>query len=710
MLAASRLSGREGLILSENVAKARTELNAVAAQFPRVKVDVTATELSIPGPGGDIPAVHYRPTRRRRAAAGLLPRRRIRRRRPRNARQPVRSDLPRRRRPRAVRRLPAGARAQGARRRRGRLRGISVGVRARRRTGRRRAAGSPSAATAQAATSPRWCRSSRATRACAAPVLQLLLYPMTNFAGQTRSNGLFADGFFLRRWDMDFSDDKYLGGSGIDPTDPRVSPLLADDLSGLPPALLVTAGFDPLRDEGRQYAEALRAAGNAGRLPGVRFVDPRLPELLPPRRRQRDRDSPRSIRLCALIWPAADEPGEPAGTLDPVATKPKKNARYDLNAADRRRNLFIQIGLTAVVVLFAVGLVLYIVMGADKKPTAGEAKSIRVYVEQADHQGGHHRAQGRAVALRGLPVPGVRQLREAVRPDGEQAHRQRCGRRRLLHGLDPGHAGRRDTRRARPTPPTAWPTSRRTRSAASTPRCTRSSPRRASGRSPTTHALIEVARQAGAGGDVPDCINKGRYVEMAQGLAGATQRQLHSDHPHQRRGLQADDARGRWSPRSRRSSATCRAWWRRRPNPEPTPPPRRPARAVTVTADSPAEPATSEARPRRRGAHRQRGVGADRGRCRAGRRADADDREDRDPDQPRLRAVVQHQPGAVLRVGDDHPAGVGVRLPEPADRHRGVHRRAGHRCAGGRQGRAAAVVLGRSGRRHAARCRRSSTG
>ncbi len=61
MLAVSRLSGNEGLILSENVAKARTELNAVAAQFPRVKVDVTATELSIPGPGGDIPAVHYRP-------------------------------------------------------------------------------------------------------------------------------------------------------------------------------------------------------------------------------------------------------------------------------------------------------------------------------------------------------------------------------------------------------------------------------------------------------------------------------------------------------------------------------------------------------------------------------------------------------------------------------------------------------------------------
>ena len=61
-----------------------------------------------------------------------------------------------------------------------------------------------------------------------------------------------------------------------------------------------------------------------------------------------------------------------------MANKPKKQASYDLKAADRKRNLLIQIGLTSVVVLFAVALVLYIVMSGDKKPPAGEAKSIRV--------------------------------------------------------------------------------------------------------------------------------------------------------------------------------------------------------------------------------------------------------------------------------------------------------------------------------------------
>ena len=61
-----------------------------------------------------------------------------------------------------------------------------------------------------------------------------------------------------------------------------------------------------------------------------------------------------------------------------MAAKPKKNARYDLKAADRKRNLAIQIGLTSIVVIFAVVLVGYIVLSNEKKPASGESKSIRV--------------------------------------------------------------------------------------------------------------------------------------------------------------------------------------------------------------------------------------------------------------------------------------------------------------------------------------------
>jgi acetyl esterase/lipase len=95
----------------------------------------------------------------------------------------------------------------------------------------------------------------------AKPVLQWLVYPRTDFTAKTRSLSLFAEGFLLTKADMDWFEAQYLDGSGIEPTDPRISPLLADSLAGLPPALIATAGFDPLRDEGDRYAAALHEAG-----------------------------------------------------------------------------------------------------------------------------------------------------------------------------------------------------------------------------------------------------------------------------------------------------------------------------------------------------------------------------------------------------------------------------------------------------------------
>lgn len=92
------------------------------------------------------------------------------------------------------------------------------------------------------------------------PCFQLLLYPGTDLVERTRSRELFEEGFVLEGRMIDWFLGQYIP-EGTDKSDARLSPLRADDLSGLPPAYLITAGFDPLRDEGKAYADAMRAAG-----------------------------------------------------------------------------------------------------------------------------------------------------------------------------------------------------------------------------------------------------------------------------------------------------------------------------------------------------------------------------------------------------------------------------------------------------------------
>jgi acetyl esterase len=91
--------------------------------------------------------------------------------------------------------------------------------------------------------------------------LQLLIYPATDFTRRRRSRELFGEGFLLTNSEMDWFETNYLGPERTHAPDPRASPLLGEELSGLAPAYVVTAAFDPLRDEGEEYAEALRAAG-----------------------------------------------------------------------------------------------------------------------------------------------------------------------------------------------------------------------------------------------------------------------------------------------------------------------------------------------------------------------------------------------------------------------------------------------------------------
>jgi acetyl esterase len=93
-----------------------------------------------------------------------------------------------------------------------------------------------------------------------APAFQALVYPVTDYSAERRSYELFGEGFFLTREEMRWYRRNYLAAPE-DSADPRASPIRAGDLAGLPPAHVVTAGFDPLRDEGEEYARRLEDAG-----------------------------------------------------------------------------------------------------------------------------------------------------------------------------------------------------------------------------------------------------------------------------------------------------------------------------------------------------------------------------------------------------------------------------------------------------------------
>ena len=92
------------------------------------------------------------------------------------------------------------------------------------------------------------------------PVAQVLVYPVVDVGYETESYRSMGDGFFLTRELMEFFRRCYVPDEA-DRVSPKASPLRVADHSGLAPVLIVTAGFDPLRDDGANYAETLRSAG-----------------------------------------------------------------------------------------------------------------------------------------------------------------------------------------------------------------------------------------------------------------------------------------------------------------------------------------------------------------------------------------------------------------------------------------------------------------
>ena len=203
-----------------------------------------------------------------------------------------------------------------------------------------------------------------------------------------------------------------------------------------------------------------------------------------------------------------------------MATKPKR-ASYDLKAADRKRNLAIQIGLTSVVVIFAVALVLYIVMSSDKKPESGEAKSVRVASSDVIKKEGSSDPKVVLSLYEDFLCPHCGEfekqfgptVRKLISTGAVAADYYMVA---ILDSQGNGYSSR----------------------AANAAYCVADEnkdafqrfhdalflqqPGEGAAAYPDNARLIELARQSGAGGKVPDCINSGRYVEMSQGLAEAT--------------------------------------------------------------------------------------------------------------------------------------------------------------------------------------------
>jgi acetyl esterase/lipase len=99
-----------------------------------------------------------------------------------------------------------------------------------------------------------------ATRRGPRIALQLLFCPVLDMRAETPSRRAFAEGYFLNQATIDWMLGHYCAAD-VDRDDPRLSPLRALQFSGLPPAQIHTAEFDPMRDEGEAYGQALRRAG-----------------------------------------------------------------------------------------------------------------------------------------------------------------------------------------------------------------------------------------------------------------------------------------------------------------------------------------------------------------------------------------------------------------------------------------------------------------
>lgn len=202
-----------------------------------------------------------------------------------------------------------------------------------------------------------------------------------------------------------------------------------------------------------------------------------------------------------------------------MATNKKSSPRYDLKAQDRKRDLAVKIGLTALVVLFAVGLVLYIVMGSDKK--GGDSQAVRVASNSLVKKEGTDEPKAVLAIYEDFQCPHCRDFEKAFGPTiakmiDSGAVAVDYYMLSILNRTNSGYSSR-AANAAYCVADEDKDAFKRFHSALFAQQ-----PLEGTGGGPDNAALIETARQAGVTGGVPDCINKGTYEKMTKGLAAAT--------------------------------------------------------------------------------------------------------------------------------------------------------------------------------------------
>jgi protein-disulfide isomerase len=201
----------------------------------------------------------------------------------------------------------------------------------------------------------------------------------------------------------------------------------------------------------------------------------------------------------------------------------KRPPRYDLKAADRKRDLLVRAGLTAVVVAFAVALVLYLVLSHHPKPGAGEVKAIRVTSGKLITKPGTNEPKVVLGLFEDFLCPACRNLEtsfghtiNALIDTGAVAADYHMV--AILDRQQNQHYSSRAGTAGYCVADQSIDAFRRFHAKLYSPQV---QPAEDASAFPDNAALIALARQAGADGDVADCINSGRYTQAVRDLAAA---------------------------------------------------------------------------------------------------------------------------------------------------------------------------------------------